>query len=117
VKHGPESRGIWCKILSLYHEFYGRISRGKVSAHQLTATKLERLKDRYIRKEWQPSRRKHLDSPRNERADVIRGLRTYCSASPENRKNFAELYSRLPEARRALEPEIIKELTIPSLPD
>ena len=33
--------------------------------------------DRYAGKEWLPSHLKHLDFPARERADVIRGLRTY----------------------------------------
>ena len=61
-------------------------------------------------KEWLPSPLKHLDSPENERADVIRGLRTYVSASPENLRRFNELYDRLSTARKLLEPEIIKDL-------
>ena len=52
--------------------------------------------DRYAGKEWLPSRLKHLDFPESERADVVRGLRTYVLAGPANARRFAELYSQLP---------------------
>jgi Acetyl xylan esterase (AXE1) len=91
-------------------EFLKRVGTGKISVHQLTLPKLERLMDRYAGKEWLPSRLKHLDSPENERADVIRGLKTYVSASPENLKRFTDLYAGLPTARRMLEPTVIKAL-------
>ena len=91
-------------------EFLKRAGTGKISGRQLTLPKLERLMDRYSGKEWLPSPLKHLDSTENERADVIRGLRTYVSASPENMKRFTELYARLATARRVLEPKVIKEL-------
>ena len=90
--------------------FLDRVGTGKIAVRQLTATKLERLMDRYAGKEWLPSRLKHLDFPDNERADVVRGLKTYVSASPEHFKNFTELYGRLPAARRVLNPEVIKEV-------
>jgi hypothetical protein len=91
-------------------EFLKRASTGKLAGRQLTPPKLKRLMDRYSGKEWLPSRLKHLDSPENERADVIRGLKTYVSASPENFKRFADLYARLPTARRVLGPKVIKDL-------
>ena len=97
-------------LLFTRSEFLKRASTGKISVRQLTPTKLERLMDRYIGKEWLPSRLKHLDSPEKERADVIRGLRTYISASSEHLKRFNDLYASLPAARRVLEPTVIKEL-------
>ena len=52
--------------------FLERVGTGKIATGQLTATKLERLMDRYAGKEWLPSRLKHLDFPESERADVVR---------------------------------------------
>lgn len=83
---------------------------GRIAPRQLTATKLERLMDRYAGREWLPTPLKHLDRPDLERADVIRGLRTYATASPENARTLADLYARLPAERRALPGEIVKEL-------
>ncbi len=113
VDEGPPEPGLDHRkydLLFTRNEFFDRVSTHQISARQLTANKLERLMDRYIGTEWLPSRLKHLDSPENERADVVRGLKTYVAVSPENRKNFNELYARLPAARRVLEPEVVKLL-------
>jgi hypothetical protein len=83
----------------------------KIPASQLTAAKLERLMDRYSGREWLPSPLKHLDDPASEKADVVRGLRTYAAAGPENARRFAELYARLPKERQVLEPEVVQELS------
>jgi hypothetical protein len=93
------------------NDFYRRASTAPIAASQLTAAKLERLMARYAGKEWLPSRLTHLDDPESERADVLRGLRTYVSASPDNARTFAELYARLPKASQVLEPETVKSLT------
>ena len=69
---------------------------GQIAPDQLTATKLERLMDRYAAKEWLPTPLKHLDLPDSEQADVLRGLRTYVAASAENARIFADLYAKLP---------------------
>ena len=90
--------------------FFDRVNTGKIPARQLTAIKLERLMDRYAGKEWLPSPLQHLDIPESERSDVLRGLRTYVSSSPENAGTFADLYSKLAPTRRALEADIVKEL-------
>jgi hypothetical protein len=82
----------------------------KIPASQLTPTKLERLMDRYAGKEWLPSPLKHLDEPASEKADVLRGLRTYTTAGPENARTFAELYAKLPKERQVLEADVVKEL-------
>jgi hypothetical protein len=82
----------------------------KLPANQLTATKLERLMDRYTGKEWLPSPLKHLDDAASEQADVLRGLRTYTSASPDNARMFADLYAKLPKERQALDAGAVKEL-------
>jgi hypothetical protein len=89
--------------------FLDRVTMGKVDPAQLTATKLERLMDRYARKEWLPSRLKHLDFPEAERADVVRGLRTYVLAGPAHARRFGELYAQLPAARRVLGPDVVRE--------
>ena len=85
---------------------------GQIAPDQLTATKLERLMDRYAGKEWLPTPLKHLDLPDSEKADVLRGLRTYVAASAENARTFAELYAKLPAERQALPPEIVKQLSM-----
>jgi hypothetical protein len=91
-------------------KFLDAAKTAKVAADQLTPAKLERLMDRYAGKEWLPSRLTHLDEPASEKADVLRGLRTYVTASPENAKTFAELYAKLPKERQVLEPAVVKEL-------
>ena len=48
-------------------------------------------------------------SRRSERADVVRGLRTYVLASPANARRFAELYSQLAATRRVLPPDLVRE--------
>jgi hypothetical protein len=82
----------------------------KTPAGQLTAVKLDRLMDRYAGKEWLPSRLTHLDDPESEKADVLRGLRTYVSAGPENARTFAELYAKLPAERKVLDPKLVTDL-------
>jgi hypothetical protein len=91
--------------------FLERALAGKVAAGQLTPVKLERLMDRYAGKEWLPSRLKQLDSPEGERADVLRGLRTYVGAGAENAKTFARLYAKLPAAKQVLPAKVVKELS------
>jgi len=87
-------------------EFFRRIMSGSPPASQLTAAKLERLMDRYAGKEWLPTKLKDLDYAESERADVLRGLRTYVTACPENLQTFWSLYGQLPPAKRVLEPEV-----------
>ena len=82
----------------------------KIAPNQLTPPKLERLMDRYAGKEWLPSQLKHLDDPESEKADVIRGLKTYVGGGPENARRFAELYQKLSAERRVLEAALVKEL-------
>jgi Prolyl oligopeptidase family len=89
-------------------KFLEQAKTNKPSANQLTETKLERLMDRYAGKEWLPSPLKHLDEPESERADVLRGLRTYVSAGPENARRFAELYGKLSAERKVLEEGVVK---------
>ncbi|MGH9847971.1 MAG: hypothetical protein ACREEM_55500 [Blastocatellia bacterium] len=84
---------------------------GRIPPHQLTATKLERLMDRYAGREWLPTPLKRLDEPDSEKADVLRGLRTYVTSSPENARTFAELYAKLPADSQALPPKIVKKLS------
>ena len=91
-------------------EFLKRARSGTIASGQLTMAKLERLMDRYAGKEWLPTRLKHLDSPENERADVMRGLMTYVAASRENFTRFDDLYAGLNPARRVFEPSVIKQL-------
>jgi hypothetical protein len=113
LDEGPPEPGVDHRKFNLSftrNEFLKRVTDGKIAVRQLTPTKLERLMDRYAGKEWLPSRLKHLDTPENERADVIRGLKTYVFSSRDNSRNFALLYARLPLNRRVLEPEVLKTL-------
>ncbi|HEX3152046.1 MAG TPA: prolyl oligopeptidase family serine peptidase [Gemmataceae bacterium] len=82
----------------------------KIAANQLTATKLERLMDRFVGKEWLPSKLNHLDEHAGEMVDVLRGLRTYTKASPANAATFAELYAKLPATKQVLDAAFVKEL-------
>jgi hypothetical protein len=94
-----------------HNAFLERVVRAKIATSQLTAAKLERLMNRYAGKEDSDSRLRHLDFPKSERADVLRGLRTYVRTSPENAKRFAELYAQLPPHKRVLGPDVMKELS------
>lgn len=91
-------------------KFFEKVKAGKIAADQLTPAKLERLMDRYAGKEWLPSRLKHLDDPAAEKADVLRGLRTYVAAGPENARRFAALYAKLPPGRQVLSERVVMEL-------
>jgi len=91
-------------------EFFRRILSGGLAARQLTALKLERMMDRYAGIEWLPTKLKHLDYAESERADVLRGLKTYITADPENAGTFARLYGQLPPAKRVLEPQVMRQL-------
>jgi hypothetical protein len=95
-------------------KFFGQVLSGKISALQLTPLKLERLMDRYAGKEWLPSGGvRHLDSPEAEKADVLRGLRTYVKAGVEHARTLAQLYEKLPPGRKVLEPEVFRDLMKP----
>jgi hypothetical protein len=97
-------------LMPTRNAFLDPVTTGNVDAAQLTTTKLERLMNRYVGKEWLPSRLKHLDFPEAERTDVVRGLRTCVLAGPANARRFAELYAQLPAARRVLGPDVVKDL-------
>ena len=102
-------------IQPTHDAFLKQVVTGRIAARQLTLAKLERLMDRYAGREWAPSRLKHLDRPDSERSDVLRGLRTYVSAGPENARTFADLYERLDPARRVLEADEARALAEPSV--
>jgi hypothetical protein len=113
IDEGPPVPGIDHRKFNFMltrNAFLARAVSGKIAPDQLTSIKLARLMDRYASKEWLPSRLKHLDLPESERADVVRGLRTYAAASPLNARRLAELYARLAAARQVLEPTILKDL-------
>ena len=92
------------------YNFIDQVTASRISTSQLTGTKLHRLMDRYAGKEWLPTRLKHLDYPKYERADVLRGLRLYASASAENAAVFLKLYEGLPEDKRVLPPEALTRI-------
>ena len=76
IDEGPPEPGLGHRKFEFQltrDRFLELATSGKIAARQLTATKLERLMDRYAGKEWLPSRLKHLDVPESERADVLRG--------------------------------------------
>ena len=79
----------------------GALSRG-IGVEQLTAKKLDQLLDRYSGVEWLAHGYSHLDDAAAERADVLRGLRLYCSQSLAHAERFAELYAALPTERQVL---------------
>ncbi len=95
----------------VHKSFLDRVLSAKISPAQLTPTKLERLLDRYSGKEWLPAGLVHLDDPEVERADVLRGLQTYVAAGPENANLFAELYGKLPAARKVLPEDVVARLS------
>jgi hypothetical protein len=92
-------------------KFLDRCKTNKIAPTQLTPAKLERLMARYAGQEWLPSPLKHLDDPDSEKADVLRGLRTFVAGGAENARRFAELYEKLPAERQVLEAGVVKELT------
>jgi hypothetical protein len=91
--------------------FLKHVVAGTIAPYQLTAAKLVRLMDRYAGKEGSDSRLKHLDFPETERADVVRGTRTYVNGSRVNGRRFAELYAQLPPGQRVLGQDFVEELT------
>lgn len=86
--------------------FFKRAMEGRIDAGQLTAAKLERLMDRYAGREWLDDSIRHLDTPEAERADVLRGLRTYVAAG--HGAVLRELYAKLPAERRVLDPDFFR---------
>jgi hypothetical protein len=92
-------------------KFTAQVLNGKIPVSQLTPTKLERLMDRYAGKEWLPAGGlRHLDTPEAEKADVLRGLKTFVKSGLEHGRAFFVLYDKLPPARKVLDPEALKEL-------
>jgi hypothetical protein len=63
--------------------------------------------DRYAGVEWLPTKLKHLDFPAAERADVLRGLRTYIAAGRKHADRLAALYKQLPPAQQTLGPDVL----------
>jgi hypothetical protein len=88
-------------------EFYQRVLSTPLSLEQLTPIKLERLMDRYAGVEWLPTKLKRLDVPESEQADVLRGLKTYTSSSPEHAARFLDLYEKLPSSKRILPADVL----------
>jgi len=86
--------------------FLDHVAAEQLSVTQLTAAKLERLMDRYAGKEWLPTRLRHLDLSDAERADVVRGLRTFVAAGTDHASLFVQLYRQLPPDRQVLEASV-----------
>jgi hypothetical protein len=93
-----------------HRKFLADVVTRKISADQLTRRKLERLMDRYGGREWLPTPVRHLDEPESERADVMRGLKTYVASSPENARVFSELYAKLPSDKQVLPADVVEKL-------
>ncbi len=91
-------------------KYVEHVLAGKIAASQLTEPKLHRLMDRYAGREWLPTELKHLDDSASERADVVRGLKTFVAAGAEHAKLFATLYAKLPSDQQVLPAEVVKEL-------
>ncbi len=99
------------------NSFLDYVIAAGISPQQLTAAKLARLMDRYAGQEWLPTRLKHLDLPESERADVIRGLRTYAAAGPQHAATLVRLYHQLPDERKVLDAPAWQEIGVkPSEP-
>lgn len=92
--------------------FLTRALTTTIATSQLTPEKLERLMDRYAGKEWLPTKLVHLDDPATEKADVVRGLKTFVAISPEHAKAFAERYAKLPADKQVLPGEVLRELQV-----
>jgi hypothetical protein len=94
--------------------FAARCFDDGIGVDQLTAHKLEQLLDRYLGVEWMSPGFVHLDGAAAERADVVRGLQTFCSVSPRHAQRFADLYAAA--ERRALPDDLVSELTAAASP-
>jgi hypothetical protein len=94
-----------------FEPFIERALRTEISVDQLTATKLDQLLARWAGEEWLAEGFWHLDRPEAERADVERGLRTYCGTSPAHAARLRSLYSQCPDERRVLPQDLVAELT------
>jgi hypothetical protein len=81
-----------------------------LSLEQLTTAKLDQLLDRWAGVEWLAPGFRRLDRPAAERADVERGLRSYCATSPAHRRRFADLHAQLPDDRHLLPEPLVLEL-------
>lgn len=95
-------------------EFLGWAAGRGVGPEQLSPAKLRRLMRRYLGQETHPQRvtresgevtLNRLDFAEAERADVRRGLRTFC-ARDDCARRFQELYGQLPAELQALGPAI-----------
>jgi hypothetical protein len=93
-------------------KFFAQVLTGKIPVSQLTPAKLERLMDRYAGKEWLPSAGlRHLDTPEAEKADVLRGLKTFVGAGLEHSRHFWIMYDKrsrncADSSRRRLHPPV-----------
>lgn len=85
-----------------FEPFVAASLTSEIGVDQLTGPKLDQLLDRYSGTEWLAPGFCHLDEPAAERADVLRGLRLFCSQSPAHAQRFADLYAEVDESRRSL---------------
>ena len=90
-----------------FERFTARALAGEIGVDQLTEAKLAQLLDRYSGTEWLAPGFRSLDRPEAEQADVERGLRTYCGASPEHAARFRDLYDAVPEDRKVLPAQLV----------
>lgn len=114
VDEGPTLLGVGHTRYTVqpdFEAFVGHALLGGIAVDQLTEAKLEQLIDRWSGTEWLAEGFHHLDLPAAERADVERGLRTYCGASPDHARRFATSYAHLPPSRQVLPAGLVSELT------
>lgn len=114
VDEGPSELGLghWRHAIEPDFEPFVRDAvQSPLDVEQLTAPKLRQLLDRYQGREWLATSFRHLDHPKAERADVEKGLRTYCAQSSSHTQRFTELYNRLPDHQRILPEALINELS------
>jgi hypothetical protein len=93
-----------------FEPFVTRVLSQAIGVEQLTAAKLEQLLARWSGREWLAPGFHHLDEASAERADVERGLRSYCRLSPGHARRFAELYAALPPSERVLPDPLVAQL-------
>ena len=90
--------------------FTARALEIETAVDQLTEAKLEQLLARWAGEEWFAPGFGYLDRPEAEKADVERGLRSYCAVSPAHAGRFRELYARTRQERRVLPNELVEQL-------
>jgi hypothetical protein len=95
-----------------FEPFIATAATRGVQPDQLTPAKLRQLLQRWSGHEWLAAGYHHLDEPAAERADVERGLRSFCSVSAAHAGRFAELYDELEPSARVLPTDVVDQLKV-----